>query len=149
MWLWPSYWAAMGRGSMDHRCKPCGKLENQILFIHMAAAWWAHECCTTPAWGPPMGRIWDHWFRVNTHPTRNILTLASHWPHGILTKAAGEILDFLSLSEVAATLQLHWVRWLSFNIPKNRWLSCSECVAFVRKVWKNVINELHAILEQV
>ena len=93
MQLYCGYIVAMHRGCADLRTKSCDKLEIEILSIHMVAAWWPHECCTTPAWGLPMVCMWDHRFRWNSHPTHNNLTLASHHTykgHMASLQAAGE-----------------------------------------------------------
>ena len=94
MQLYCGYIAAMRGGCAGLRSEPCGKLENEILFSHMVTTRQPHGCLTTPARGPPMGRMWVHRFRLKTHPTHSTLTLASWWPHAALTQAAGEFFHF-------------------------------------------------------
>ena len=113
----------------------------------MTAVWRPHEGCMKAAQPLPIGRMLDHRFRLNTHPTHNVLTLASHWSYGIIMKPhEGRRRNLWIFSApVRWGTYSHCIHEANFMWTHLRMgLSCSQCAAVLRDMRKTIINELHA-----
>ena len=101
----------------------------------MMAAWRLHVGCMKAAQPLPIGCILDVWIAKILVEKITPLTRTVHWPYVGLTaslwslmKAAGEIWDFLGLSEAWYAQWPH--TWGSLR--QSMWLSCTWCVAFIK-----------------
>ena len=117
----------------------------------MMAAQRLHEVCMKATQPLHEGHLWSACGTINSGETHTLLTLMSHWPHVILTKAAQ-----VSLQAAGENMgiSLATVRWLPhvgriYEVTF-MWIRqpmrpmCGSCAAFVRNVQETIMNDPHA-----